>query len=78
MLRVTIDDVRDHIKEQDVIFSISQKDIQVIAEEAIERKLNQEEMVEICNYVLNQLIICDDWVKEIIIGNEGTSKWGKY
>jgi|GEM_PF-1617210 len=60
------EEIKTYIKNKKIIFSISKNDIQDIAENTLDRKLSLEEMSEVCQTILNELIIWEDWISEII------------
>lgn len=56
----------EYIRKSNLIFGITEKDIQQLAFESIGRRLNQEERNKVISAILLNFTEWDNWIKEII------------
>ncbi len=57
------------INKNDLIFGITKSDIQMLALETLNRKLNQQELISFTKGITNYFKNWDCWIQELIIND---------
>jgi hypothetical protein len=66
MYNIPKEDIAKYIQNREVIFTIKKADIQEIALKVLDRKLNNSEMISVCNAIINNFMTWEDLITEIL------------
>jgi hypothetical protein len=66
MYNIPKEEIAKYIQNREVILTIKKADIQEIALKVLDRKLNNSEMISVCNAIINNFMTWEDLITEIL------------